>query len=197
MKTIKGRSGILAIPLIAFLLVMVPATAMASSAEWRPTYDLVMMWVNFIIFAAVIFKYGRAPIKSFLNQQKGDVASELDAVEAEKARIVGEIESANAHVAENEARLKEMKARLIAQGEVRKQQIVEQARQQSAIMMEETRKKMETRIFQAKEKLKMELADMAFEQAVQRLPQIITDSDNQRLLDNYMQGLHLEEDAVG
>lgn len=195
MKTIE-RCSILALPLVVFVLVMVPASAMAASPEWRPTYDLVMKWVNFIIFTAVIVKFARAPIKSFLKQQKGDVVSELDELEQEKSRIVGEIESADAQAKENKLRLEEMKTRLIAQGEVRKEQIVEQAQQQSAIMMEETRKKMETRILQAKDKLKMELADLAFEQAVQRLPQLITDDDNRRLLDNYMQGLHLEEQAL-
>jgi F-type H+-transporting ATPase subunit b len=195
MKTLE-RCSILALPAIVFLLVMVPASAMAAGPEWRPTYDLVMKWVNFIIFVAVIVKFARAPIKSFLKQQKGDVVSELEKLEKEKSLIVGEIESANTHAAENKQRFEEMKTRLISQGEARKQQIVEQARHQSAIMMEETRKKAETRILQAKDKLKMELADMAFEQAMLRLPQVITEKDNQQMLEYYMQGMHLEELAL-
>jgi F-type H+-transporting ATPase subunit b len=196
MKRTEGRRIGRTMPLLVFLLVLVPGTAMASTAEWRPTYDLVMLWVNFAIFSGVLFKYAREPFKQFILQQKQDVAAEIEKIEAEKKRVVGEIESANVKAAENKRRVEEMKTRLIAQGEQRKQQIVEQARQQSAIMMEQARKKMETRILQAKSNLKMELADMAFEQAVQRLPQIITADDNQRLLDDYMQGLHLEEDAL-
>jgi F-type H+-transporting ATPase subunit b len=195
MKTTKGGRFGRMLPPLVLLLVLVPGTAMAATADWRPTYDLVMLWVNFAIFSGVLFKYGREPIKQFIHQQKQDVASEIEAIEAEKKRVVGEIESASVKATENKRRIEEMKTRLIAQGELRKQEIVEQARQQSAIMMEETQKKMETRILQAKSKLKMELADMAFEQAIQRLPQIITADDNQRLLDIYMQGLHIEEDA--
>ena len=58
------------------------------------------------------------------------------------------------------------------------------------MMLEGTRKKMENRILEAKDRLKMELADMAFDQAMLKLPELITDDDNQRLLDNYMRGMH-------
>ncbi|WP_054691239.1 hypothetical protein [Desulfosarcina cetonica] len=63
-------------------------------------------------------------------------------------------------------------------------------------MIEAARAKMETRILQAKTKLKMELADMAFEQATTRLPGLITDIDNQMFLDNYMKGMQIEQDQV-
>lgn len=168
---------------------------MAAGPEWRPTYDLVMKWVNFFILAAVIFKYAREPIKVFLLQQRGDVVSELEHLEAEKERITGEIREANAQAAESKLRHQEMKERLIAQGETKKEQLVAQAQQQSVLMIEAARKKMEIRILQAKEKLKSELADMAFEQAFQKLPQVITDQDNQRFVDVYMQGVHLVNHA--
>jgi F-type H+-transporting ATPase subunit b len=196
MKTNECCSINRARTLVAFLLVMMPGAALAASPEWRPTYDMAMKWVNFIIFVAVIVKYAREPIKAFLKQQKGDVVAEIDKLEAEKQRIIGEIEAAKLQATENKIRHKELKERLIAQGELRKQQIVDQARQQGTIMIDETRKKMETRILQAKDKLKMELADMAFNQALQQLPQIITDDDNQHLLDIYMRGMHLEQEVL-
>lgn len=189
MKTIECCSINRALTLVAFLLVMMPGVALAASPEWRPTYDMAMKWVNFIIFVAVIVKYAREPIKTFLKQQKKDVVSEMDTLEEQKERIVAEIKAANVQAADNKSRFKEMKERLIAQGELRKQQNVDQARQQSAMMIEGARKKMENRIFQAKDKLKLELADMAFDQAIEKLPPIITDNDNQRLLDDYMQGI--------
>ena len=182
--------------LIACLLAMLPETALASSSEWRPTYDTAMMWVNFIILAAIIVKYARDPIKTFLKQQKKEVVSEMDELDAEKNRVIGEIRAAKEQARTTQARFEEMKTRLVAQGEVRKQQIVDQARQQSTIMIEETRKKMETHILQAKDKLKIELADLAFEQAIQKLPQIMTDKDNQLLMDHFMQGMHIEPDAT-
>jgi F-type H+-transporting ATPase subunit b len=177
------------LPLASFLAVMIPGLAMASSPEWRPTYDMIMKYVNFGILAAVIYRYGREPIQIFLKQQQGDVVAQIDALEDEKNRVIEEIKAAQLQAVENRERLEEMKARLISQGESEKQQIVEQAQQQSAIMIEAAEKKMDFKIVQAQQQLKHELADLAFEQALQRLPQIMTDSDNQHLVDIYMERL--------
>lgn len=190
MKKNKPCSSKSVLATLTFLLLTMPAMAMAASPEWRPTYDKVLLWVNFAIFMTVAIKYGREPIKNFLKQQKEDVASELDTLETERARVLEEIQEAKTQAAESQERFKELKERLVSQGETKKQQIVEQARQQSSVMIEETRKKMENRLLQAKNQLKMELADMAFEKALQTLPRVITESDNQRLLDIYMESMH-------
>ena len=174
-------------------LILLPGTAFASSSEWRPTYNLVMMYVNFLIFVGVIVKFGREPLKNFLRQKKEDVKSQIDTLEAERKRIVEAIETANVQVSEGTIRLQEMKARLISQGEAKKKQLIDTAEKFSAIMIEEAQKKMANRIFQAKETLKLELADMAFEQALVQLPKIITDGDNQRLLDEYMASVNAEK----
>jgi F-type H+-transporting ATPase subunit b len=176
---------------LGFFMGALPEAAYAADGHWRPTYDLAMRWVNFIILVAVIVKYAREPIKDFLTLQKKDVVSEIDALETEKARILVEIKAVKQKGVENQERFKEMKDRMIAQGEIRKKQIVEQARQQSAIMLEETRRKMAYRILQAKDSLKTELLDMAIDQAMATLPRVITAGDNHRLLDDYMNSLNI------
>ncbi len=176
--------------LLVLLLVIIPGTAIASSQEWRPTYDRIMMYVNFAIIAAVIFKYARDPFKAFLKQQKADVVDEIDMLKTEKKRIADEIEAARTRSTDNQQRLEKMKARLIAQGKTKKQQLIDQAQRQSVIMIEESRKKMVNRIRQAKHQLKLELADLAFEEAKQKLPLAITEEDNKRFLDLYMKSAH-------
>jgi F-type H+-transporting ATPase subunit b len=179
--------------MILFLGIIVgalPEAAHAADAPWRPTYDMAMRWVNFIILVAVIVKYGKEPIKDFLKLQKSEVVAELSQLEAEKNRILDEIKAIKAKGIENRTHSQELKDRLTAQGEIRKKQIIDQARRQSAIMLEAAGRKMENRIVQAKAGLKVELLDMAINQAMARLPVVITDSDNQRLLDDYMRSLH-------
>jgi F-type H+-transporting ATPase subunit b len=173
-----------------FFIWFFPDSAIAADPGWRPTYDVAMRWVNFIIIVAVIVKYGREPIKNFLRLQKGDIVAVIDELETEKNRIRGEIAAVNKQGDESQARFQKLQDRLIVQGETRKQQIVELARQQSTIMLEECRRKMENRIVQAKASLKMELLDMAMDQAVKTLPELITEGDSQRLLDDYMHSLH-------
>lgn len=178
-----------ATPLMGALLLVAPA-ALAADPEWRPTYDLAMRWINFIILVAVIVKYAREPIKDFLKLKKDDVVTQISELDQEKARILDEIQTVKQKEADNRVRLNELKDRLIAQAETRKQQIIEQAKQQSTIMLEETRRKMAHRIDQATSSLKLELLDMAIEQAAAKLPRIITPEDNQRLLADYMKSIH-------
>lgn len=183
--------------MLTFLsVVLLPGIALAASPEWRAHYDLAMKWFNFILLSAVIYKYGRGPMKQFLSGQKEDTAAQLNALEEEKARYIDEIKAAKLQTEENQQRLLEMKDRLIAQGEAHKQAVIDQARSQSVAMIEAARAKMETRILQAKTKLKLELADMAFEQATTRLPGLITDTDNQMFLDNYMTGMQIKQDQA-
>lgn len=189
--TERARALCVAILFVGLFMVALPVAAQAADPQWRPTYDVAMRWVNFIILVAVIVKYAREPIKDFLKLQKSDIVSEISELETEKARIISEINEAKKKGTENRARFQEIKDRLIVQGETRKQEIVEQARQQSKIMLEETRRKMQNRIVQAKAGLKMELLDLAIDQAMIKLPDIITAGDNQQLLDDYMGSLHI------
>ena len=175
---------------VGFYMVALPEAAQAADPQWRPTYDVAMRWINFIILVAVIVKYAREPIKDFLKLQKSDIVSEIGELETEKAKIVSEIEAVKKKAIENRSHFHDLKDRLIAQGETRKQQIVEQAKQQSKIMLEETRRKMENRITQAKAGLQMELLDMAIDQATVKLPSVMTAGDAQQLLDDYMSSLH-------
>jgi len=170
-------------------LFLFPESAAAADPSWRPTYDIVLRWVNFIILVAVIVKYSHEPIKNFLKLQKEDIVSRVAELDSEKSRIIGEIKEVKKKGEANRIRLQEMKERLIAQGETRKQQIINQAKQQSTIMLEETRRKLENRVFQAKAALKVELLDLAIEQAMAQLPGVVNDEDNQRLLNDYMKSL--------
>jgi F-type H+-transporting ATPase subunit b len=191
MRLTKSVVALCATPFFAGIFCMaLPVAAQAADPQWRPTYDVAMRWVNFIILVAVIVKYAREPIKDFLRLQKSDIVSEIDELETEKARIISEIEAVKNKGAENRTHFQALRDRLIAQGETHKHQIVEQARQQSKIMLEETRRKMENRIVQAKAGLKMELLDMAIDQATEKLPSVITAGDTQQFLEDYMSGLH-------
>ena len=175
---------------VGMSILILPNTAIAADPSWRPYYDVALRWINFIILVAVIVKYAREPIKDFFKHRKADVASQIDQLDHEKERILEQIKAAEKRGIENQARLTELKKRLVAQGETRKQQLIQQAKQQSTIMIEETRRKMENRIVQAKASLKMELLDLAIDQAIAKLPGEITEGDNQRLLDDYMHRLH-------
>jgi F-type H+-transporting ATPase subunit b len=160
--------------------------AAEDAGGWRETYDLVLKWVNFIILAALIFKFARIPLKDFLKGQSEKLAANIRKKEEEKDAAVSEVEEMKAALSEGEVRFKDLKARILEQGKRRKEQIILDAEEQSRQMLLETRKRMENQILEAKKQLKAELVDVAVEKALERLPKEIAPEDNQKFLDHFL-----------
>jgi F-type H+-transporting ATPase subunit b len=83
-------------------------------------------------------------------------------------------------------RLPELKARLIEQGERRKEELIQDARAQSLLVMEGARHKIEYQILRAREKLVVELLDMAIEEALKEMPHVITAEDDRRRVEKFL-----------
>ena len=90
---------------------------------------------------------------------------------------------------ESQDRFVELKDRIVRQGERKKEEIIEDARQESRILLESAKRKIEYQFFQAQERLKGELIDAAIQLASQRLPTEITENDNQLILNQYISGI--------
>lgn len=153
---------------------------------FRPVWDEIMLWVNFAILVFVIVKYGRKPIMNFLRGQKADIERQIVRIEKEKEEIENQIRDTRKAVEESETRFEGLKRRIIEQGERRKVQIIEDAKSQSEIMLEMSKRKIEGQVKEARESFKAEMVDAAVDMALERLPKEITDEDNQRFVDQYL-----------
>ena len=160
--------------------------AAESAGDWRPMFDLIMRWVNFLILAFLLIKFSRAPIKKFLAGKKQEVADEIGELEAEKEEILRQIDESKTQLKNSQARLAELKERIIAQGERNKQRIIAEAEQESKLMLKSAQQKMDSRIIEARQKLKMELVDSAIALATDMLPEKITAEDNQKFIDAFI-----------
>ena len=160
--------------------------AAESAGDWRPMFDLVMRWVNFLILAFLLIKFSRAPIKKFLAGKKQEVADEIGELEAEKEEILRQIDESKTQLKNSQARLAELKERIIAQGERNKQRIIAEAEQESKLMLKSAQQKMDSRIIEARQKLKVELVDSAIALATDMLPEKITAEDNQKFIDAFI-----------
>ncbi len=174
------------------LVVLLPLAAAAAGQEaagWRPTYDLIMKWVNFLILVFVIVKFARVPLRNFFKQKEVEVSSEIEAMEAEKKAAEEKIAEARRAIEHRQERFEEIKARMLRQGKRRKQYIIEGARRESRLMIEAARHKVEGQIRQAHEKLREEMVDLAIDLAMKRLPEVMQESDNQKLLSRYLEAV--------
>jgi F-type H+-transporting ATPase subunit b len=172
--------------LLILHLVGSQALAAESGGGWRADYDVIMMWVNFAILAIVIVKYARNPIKGFFRDQKESIAGNIREIEAQKEANAAEIRQAQQSMQESSARFAEIRQRIIAEGERKKQSIIEGAQRESKLMMENAEFWIERHILLAKEKLRSELIDESIEQALQRLPQVLTPEDRRKFISRYL-----------
>jgi F-type H+-transporting ATPase subunit b len=171
---------------IGILLLGTEASAANNSDDWRPTFDLVMRWLNFGIIVFILVKYARTPIKDFLLSRREEVAREIELVEGKKEAANKKIEDAVRMLDESEVRFARVKERIIQEGETKKQKLIEDAKQESKILLESTMKKIDNQLLDAQKAFKSELVDAAISLAMKRLPDEITTEDNQNFTNQFL-----------
>ena len=161
------------------------AFAAESTQDWRDTYDLILMWVNFGIFAFVIIKFGKDPIKKFLKGQRQEIEETIKRLESEKEASEKDISDLKTAVQESKIRFGDIKQKLLAQGEFRKTEIVADAKLQSRLMMEDARRKIDHHLRTARKTLMDEMIDAAMETVLKKLPGELTSDDSNLFLQRY------------
>ena len=176
---------------IAVITVLLLGSTNALAAEttknWRSTFDLVMRWLNFVIIAFVLVKFGRKPIKDFFANRRQEIDHQIKKYEQQKEAAEEKIAEAIQMLNNSIARFEKIKKRIVEDGEKKKQQIIEGARQESRILLEGTKQKIENQIREAINLIRSELIDSAIALAEKRLPEEITAVDEQKLLDHFME----------
>lgn len=178
-----------ALPLVPALLLLAAGAACADEGEaagWRQTYDLVMMWVNFAILAFFIVKYGRAPLRRFLEDESRRTAEAIHKAEESKARMERELAQAEAAAAAGRERLTAVRARIIADGERRRTEAIEAARRESELLLTRARQAAAHEFAAAAARLRSELVEEAVQAALGRLPAEMRPEDHARLLERFI-----------
>jgi F-type H+-transporting ATPase subunit b len=160
--------------------------AAETTADWRPTYDIVMRWVNFLILAFVLVKFGRKPLKEMLTGKKLEISIEIKKLEDAKAKLDAKVRETQQQLEDSSARFESIKERVIKMGERQKQEIIDNARQESQIILDSAQRKIEGRILRAKNTLRSDMVDAAVELAMQRLPEQVTAEDDRKWIEQYL-----------
>jgi F-type H+-transporting ATPase subunit b len=156
-------------------------------STWRSTYDVVMIWVNFVILAVVIVKYGRKPLMEFLKGEGRRTAEGIHQAEESKRRMDEDVQQMTAAAEESRERLRALRERLIQEGEQKRLELIESSRRDSQLMLEQTRVRIDHQIFEARERLKAEIIDSAIDAAQERLPSLVKDEDHDRLVEQFIE----------
>lgn len=162
------------------------AAAEDGGGDWRQKYDMVMLWVNFGILSFVIVKFGKNPLMGFLRGRRDEIAAEIKDLEGEKALATEKINEARRSLAESDARFAELKEMIVRMGEKRRQEIIDDAEQESQFLMAQAEQKVGGYILSAKKAFKDKLVDASINLAMSRLPGQMTDEDRAQMFDRYL-----------
>jgi len=171
---------------VLFLLFPEGVLAEDASADWRPTYDLALRWINFFILVFLIFKYARKPLVNFFKEKSEDIKKEIRAVEKEKENILARVDEMIKARDHSQEKLEKLKERIIAQGKAKKQRIIENAQKESKLMLEGARRKITSQMITAQQDLRAEMIDHAIDVAMQKLPGVIDEKDDRQIYENYL-----------
>ncbi len=173
--------GLAAVPFSAVF-----AWAAEDQASWRPTYDLVMMWINFGILAFLLAKYARAPLVNLLKGEADKTAAVLKQAQEGRERIDQEVQDTKKALESARERLRDTQEKIMREGARQRQRIIDSAQHESRLLIERTRLKIDVQIAEAHLRLRDELIDRAVALALERLPEEITPEEQARLVDRFI-----------
>lgn len=177
----------------AVCLVILPAMdalgAEGGGKSWRSTYDTIMLYVNFGILVFLFFKFLKKPLVDFLKLRGEALARDIKKLEDEKLRAEEKSRETLSLLKQGEAHIDQIKAKIIEQGEAAKEKIINDAKEQSRYMLENSKQRLGTRILYAKQAFQAELVESAIKLAMEKLPKELTEDDNRALVNDFLTAL--------
>jgi F-type H+-transporting ATPase subunit b len=148
--------------------------------------DLMWRTVNFVIFAAILYKLAAKPIKTFFAGRKEEIASELQNLETEKIKVQKALKEAKAQLAAVAAERDQLIKQYIAEGEAEKAKIIEKAEQSAQRLKDMAIMTIEAETKKAAAELKQEIVETAVKLSERIIKEKIVPEDQQRLVDDYL-----------
>ncbi len=171
---------------VSLWVAVVPAIAAAEAGENDVVVDLVYPALNLAILLAVLFYFGRKPIRSFFVERRGQIREELDRAAAMKAEAEARYAQWQRRLMDLETELESIREAARERTESERERILSEAEAAAERVRADARAAVEQELRRAREQLRQEAADLAIELAGQRLQEQITDADHHRLLDEFV-----------
>lgn len=173
----------------AALWVPLQALAAGSNSSWRSTYDVVMLWVNFVILVALLLKFLRPHLNRFLKSQQEAIKKTLDQLESEKSRLRDDVEALRQSLAARKQRTEEWHQRTMQRARTERLEIIDAARLEAERRLAKARQLIDARHREACQALQAEIVDAAIAKVMEDLPGQITVELEQDLTDRFLSAI--------
>lgn len=158
---------------------------------WRKIYDDVMLFVNFGILAFFFIKYAKKPMMKALGGVKGKIAEEFDKVHGKKDEFKSLRDAEALKNKEIEKYTQEIKENILAIGEREKEKIIEEGRLAAEKMIQDAGNYVEYKAEMARKALSDEMIDMAIAIVEEKLTKGVTEADDEKLVEQFVEELRV------
>lgn len=142
--------------------------------------------MNFAVLAIGLFLLLRKPVANALNARIDGIKEQLKELEAKKAEAEKELAKYNEKLGELDKEAEKIIQDYIAQGNEAKAKIIQAAESAATKLEEQAKRNIEHEFKQAKARLQEEVLQVALSKAEEIIKAKITDEDQDRLVDEYL-----------
>lgn len=192
------RSAALQSVLIALVLVGVASVASAASGggeDHDPVREAIFQGINLLIVLGLIVYFGRGPIGEFFSGRRATIASDLD----QAAQLLSEAEQRNAdlqrRLVDLSSEVEGIREAASRRAEDEAERILSDARATAERIRNDARAAVDQELRRARKELREEAADLALELAGRKLADSVSETDRERLMDEFI--IRVEPGAGG
>jgi len=151
-------------------------------SQGRKIWDLVWLFINFGILLFFLIKFGRKPIMDYLSGHSEGIKETLGAAETALEEAEAEFEQTRKKLDDIGVRISELEDLRKREAERARNRILGEAEATSALILSEAREKADSEVREAMLKVKAELVDLALSEAEEKIRELITTDDQDRII---------------
>ena len=160
--------------------------------EGRGIVDVIARFVNFAILAGTLVYLLRPPVRTYLTDRSKQIRSDLVGAAETKRAAAAQIEEIDRRLKALPAELEALRAQGAEEIAAEEARILAAAAAERVRLLEQARRQIDLQVKVAERELVSHAADLAVGVASERIKKGITDEDQKRLVDRYVQQLKAE-----
>jgi len=173
-----------AVTLLLLTLLALPAHASDEPASGLQAF----VWpaVNLVLLIAVLVYFARKPLRAYFDKRRSEIQSELQTAADQLATAETTYANWQRRMIDLDGELEEIRATSRQRAEAERERIIDDARATADRIRRDATAAIEMELRRAREALREEAAQLAIELAGERLTREVTDTDRDRLIDEFI-----------
>jgi F-type H+-transporting ATPase subunit b len=168
------------------LVVLAPASALAASGGESATWDLIWRVVNLALLLAVLFFLARKPVQAFFQDRRDRIQGEIQSAAQLRKEAEERYAKWQRQLVDLDAELERVRATSRERAEAERERILAEARAAAERIRSDAHVAVEQELRRARDQLREEAAALSIQLASELLQAQVTDTDRDRLLDEFI-----------